>query len=216
MMKQFWTFNNRLLFWLYDRSQAVASFPIKDSFLNESEIDRAANMKSNVRAETFLAARALLRKHLATELNLSPESIIFDQDSLGKPILISPTASLTDSLATSIAVSAASKLTFNVAHSHERILIAIDRSGGPFGVDLEFQDPNHDFDLLARHLYTEDEKNRLAALDSEARKVLALEFWCEKEARFKAGELTIENPSCLETMTGKVDSVYTYAACFSV
>jgi phosphopantetheinyl transferase len=126
MMKQSWTFNNRILLFLYETSQAEER-------------------------------RALLKQHVGE----------------------------TERRADGKLISLRSPLSFSVSHTENLFLIAVDPKGQPIGVDLESDQSSHDFELLARHLYSTQETEHLASLSGNEKRQWALRYWCLKEARFK-------------------------------
>lgn len=141
--------------------------------------------------------QSVLRKHLSEILCIEEAEIVFERRADGKRMLKHPV----------------SPVSFSLSHSKDLFLLAIDPLGDPLGIDLQFQDGDIDFELLARHLYTPDENRNLAHLTGKEKRDRALHYWCLKEAKFKmAGNSLFTDPreiSIIQDLGGG----YHYAAC---
>ena len=143
------------------------------------------------------ARQNILKKHLS-DASLTPvDEIELERQSNGKLIL----------------KSAQSSITFSLSHSKDLFLIAIDSKGRPIGIDIEFQNENHDFDLLARHLYTPQERDHLATLSGREKIEWGHRYWCLKEARFKMTGNSLKSSSNEVSICDGVGENYIYAAC---
>jgi phosphopantetheinyl transferase len=159
------------------------------TFNNRIELFLYENVAADDRAD-------LLKKHLGTALAKSPDEIELERRHDGKWLLRS-----------------SDKISFSTSHSRDRLLIAIDTSGRPLGIDLQFQEADIDFSLLVRHLYSAVEQQELQNASEEKRKDLATQLWCLKEARFKAySDSTFTHPD-ESSITEDLGDGYHFAAC---
>jgi 4'-phosphopantetheinyl transferase len=128
--------------------------------LSAEERVRAARFVHAPARLRFVAGRALARSVLAEHLGLGdPRAVELMIATGGRPRLRDD------------------RLQFNLAHSAERVLLAV--GSEPLGVDVERGDPGRVTDALARSCLTADE---CAEADAEA----FFELWAAKEACMKA------------------------------
>jgi 4'-phosphopantetheinyl transferase len=140
--------------------------------LSVSEKARADKLIDPIIRNYFSAARASLRWLLAQYLDLSPEEVVIQYASGGKPFVPG--------------------VYFNVSHSRDRALIAITKSCS-VGVDLEFIDPDVSYWQVAELAFTPQERQALAAISGEEQRQVFYQMWTSKEAFLKAhgGKLDI-------------------------
>jgi 4'-phosphopantetheinyl transferase len=119
----------------------------------------------------FLAARTGLRCILSTYLQQSPEAIQFGYGPAGKPFLPGGPAG--------------SRPHFNVAHSGDWVVIAID-PGAPIGVDIERVRTLPAIAGLMRTVLADDEQAELASCSAGDLPRAFLRWWTAKEALLKA------------------------------
>lgn len=96
------------------------------------------------RGRQYLLERGLLRKVLASKLNTSARSLEFSRTSAGKPYL-----ALSDSKDPQVL--------FNLSHCDELFVCAISTCGD-IGVDIESSRRSNQFEKIAAHYFSEQEK----------------------------------------------------------
>lgn len=137
--------------------------------LDQTERLRAARFRAESDRLRFIVARSSLRQLLGRRLGLPAHEIAFASNAFGKPILRNARA----------------PLHFNVSHSGDWVLIALD-AAAPIGIDVEAIRPElaclDDFDsvLSARELHF------LRALPPARRAAAFARIWVRKEAYVKA------------------------------
>ncbi|HEU5228391.1 MAG TPA: 4'-phosphopantetheinyl transferase superfamily protein [Ktedonobacteraceae bacterium] len=119
----------------------------------------------------YIVARGLLRTLLGRYLAVEPETIIFGYNEYGKPEMQFP---LIDP-----------RLQFNVSHSHELALFAFSYVR-ELGVDVEYMRTNIEYDDLARHSFSPNERAVLVGLPPEVKQQAFFNCWTRKEAYIKA------------------------------
>jgi 4'-phosphopantetheinyl transferase len=141
------------------------------TLLSPSEQSHASRFRHGQAREHFTVGRACLKILLGNALAVNSRSIKIETGPNGKP----ETRLLNGS-----------NIFFNVAHSKNTILIALDRQG-LVGVDVEYFDRLTDIMEVARSNFTEDEIASLAAIvEPEARNRAFYRYWTRKEAVAKA------------------------------
>jgi 4'-phosphopantetheinyl transferase len=121
----------------------------------------------------YVAAHGLLRHLLSGYLGVAPGSIQFGQARYGKPYLLGDDEA------------AASALRFNLAHSSDRMLVAVGVRR-ELGVDLEYISRRRDLVGIARHFFSPNEVSALTALPAHERSAGFYRGWTRKEAYIKA------------------------------
>jgi 4'-phosphopantetheinyl transferase len=138
--------------------------------LSPDEQERAAKFKFERDRRRYLIAHTALRDILARYTLADPTRLQFITGPNGKPKL---------------APSLAGSIEFNLSHSHERALVAVnDRR--EIGVDLEFVKTDFEFLDVAKHFFTEREIASLAALRKSLQRQTFYKCWTGKEALLKA------------------------------
>lgn len=138
--------------------------------LSEDEVSRARRFHFAKDRNHFIVARAILRKLLAAYLNIDASELRFVYEEKGKPALEESQRSL---------------LSFNLAHSHGRVIYAFSRDR-ELGVDLEFMREDLGSDQIAERFFSASEIVALESLTPELRQQAFFECWTRKEAYIKA------------------------------
>jgi 4'-phosphopantetheinyl transferase len=138
--------------------------------LSTDEQERADKFKFARDRRRYLIAHTALRDILARYTLADPASLQFITGANGKPKLAPPLAGSID---------------FNLSHSHERALVAVnDRR--EIGVDIEFIKTEFAFFEVAKHFFTEREVASLDALPEALQRQAFYKCWTGKEAFLKA------------------------------
>lgn len=117
----------------------------------------------------------MLRHLLGDYLNVPPSQVRFTYGVHGKPTIAAELGG----------ADSAPQLEFNVAHSGERLLIAVTRDR-QVGIDVEKIRPDLDYMRLAQRFFALQEVNALRALSHETQRVAFFRLWTRKEAFVKA------------------------------
>jgi len=146
-------------------------------FLSEDERSRANRFKREFLRRNFVAARGNLRILLAHRLNCLPQEIRFSYGDRGKPYIQDY------------------NIYFNLAHSQDLAIYAIcgDRD---VGIDLEYINPECDFENVARRYFLRSEQQIILGLGDRNKDLARLAFyqaWTLKEAYGKATGQGIAN-----------------------
>ena len=146
-------------------------------FLSEDERSRADRFKREYLRRNFVAARGNLRIQLAHRLGCLAQEIQFSYGDRGKPYIQDY------------------NIYFNLAHSQDVAIYAIcgDRD---VGIDLEFIDPNCDFENVAQRYFSPSEQRIIQGLGDRNKDLARLAFyqaWTLKEAYGKATGQGIAN-----------------------
>ena len=147
-------------------------------FLSEDERSRANQFKRERLKTNFVAARGNLRIILAQWLNCEPREIYFQYGDRGKPYL-------QDSQG----------IHFNLAHSQDLAIYAVSRDR-EVGIDLEFMNPNCDFEGIAQRYFSPSEQQVIKDLGDRDKDLAIQAFyraWTLKEAYGKATGQGIAN-----------------------
>jgi Phosphopantetheinyl transferase len=139
--------------------------------LSAEEQARVSRFKFERDQKRYIVAHAALRAILARYTSEEPANIKFVHGQSGKPQLALP--------------SAASGIEFNLSHSHERALVAVNR-GAEVGIDIEFVRADFEFHEIASHFFTKREAAALRALPEELQRHAFYKCWTSKEAFLKA------------------------------
>jgi 4'-phosphopantetheinyl transferase len=138
--------------------------------LSPEERARVARFGKPILAHRYVLGRAGLRHVLGARLGIAAVDVKIARDARGRPHL--------DRDAT---------IDFNVTHTGDAAMFGLtERPGVRIGVDLERASRNVDALGLARRVCTPREREALAALDDEPRRLAFLRLWTCKEAASKA------------------------------
>ena len=139
--------------------------------LSPDERDRAARFHFERDRRRYLIAHIALHKILGRYLQIDPGTLYFELGSNGKPKLP--------------AALAASGVDFNLSHSHEMALLAVNRIG-ELGVDIEYVKPDFKFQEIAERFFTAKEVADLRGLPTDLQRQAFFKCWTSKEAFLKA------------------------------
>lgn len=156
--------------WLYSLTVSTERIEDLHGHLSGEERSRADRMRIAACRERFVAARGQMREILAAYLTSSPGSLEFTYGPHGKP---------------SLAGEAAAILHFNLSHSGDLALIAINREC-PIGVDIERAKPGRPFQRLSERFFSGIESSILCSLPQEEQESAFYACWTRKEAYLKA------------------------------
>jgi len=157
--------------WALQLDEIVFDAALWHSRLSPEEQARAARFKFARDQRRYVIAHAALRDILAGYANAAPASLRFNEGPNGKPKLAPPFD--------------ASGIEFNLSHSHERALVAVNQ-GHEVGVDIEFAKADFEFLDVASHFFTESEVTALRALPAARQRQAFYKCWTSKEAFLKA------------------------------
>ncbi|MBI3405300.1 MAG: 4'-phosphopantetheinyl transferase superfamily protein [Acidobacteria bacterium] len=139
--------------------------------LDQLERERAATFRFPRDRQLFIVSHGALRAILGRYIESPPASLQFSQNSFGKPALGNSMAGM--------------DLKFNLAHSGDRALLALN-IGREIGVDLEFIQEESDCGQLAKRFFSPWEISELMSLPIEERRAAFFRCWTRKEAFVKA------------------------------
>ena len=163
-----------------ERTVHVWAVPLDDArvdldggleLLSPDERERAARFHFEQHRRRYLIAHIALHRILSRYLQIAPARLYFDLGSNGKPKL--PPAL------------GASGIEFNLSHSNEMALLAVNRIG-EVGVDIEYVKPGFKFEEIAERFFTAREAAVLRGLPSELQRQAFFKCWTCKEAFLKA------------------------------
>ncbi len=143
--------------------------PAALAVLSDAEQARAARFHFEADRRRFQWGRVALRQLLGEALGRAPGEVPLEIPATGKPRLTAPDAALH----------------FNLAHSHERVLIALARDRR-VGVDVEAITPDRDVEAIAGYVFSTRELERYHAAHPGTRAAVFFNAWVRKEAVAKA------------------------------
>ncbi len=142
-----------------------------DAVLPPDEKKRAYRFIFEKHRRRFILAHFALRKILSQYLDVSPEMIMFQELSHGKPVLIAEQNPF--------------HLEFNLSHSGETALLGL-RLNTIIGVDIEYH-RTRDYMELAEHVFSDTECMALKSItDTKEQMNAFFHIWAQKEAFIKA------------------------------
>ncbi len=166
--------------WLFSLNQPSAKLDEMRKLLSSDELARSERFFQQSSGEQYVAAHGILRILLGRYLNKSPEKIVFNKNTHGKPMLVTFPDNSPD-IADSNNISAH----FNLSHAHDYGLIAIspDRA---VGVDIEYLKREFEYLKIARRFFSPAEYESLQNTPGPLQKDAFFSGWCRKEAILKA------------------------------
>jgi 4'-phosphopantetheinyl transferase len=138
--------------------------------LSNDELERVARFQFQKHRCRFIAARGILRMLLGRYLGIAARQVRFRYNLYGKPAL---TPGINQR-----------GLTFNLAHSHEMLLLAVSRCRS-LGIDVEYLRYDLPFVQLAEQFFSPQEIADLNATPAQQRKQAFYTVWTLKEAYIK-------------------------------
>lgn len=139
--------------------------------LSPDERERAARFHFEQHRRRYLIAHIAMHEILGRYLQIDPATLFFDLGSNGKPRLPAALAS--------------SGVDFNLSHSNEMALLAVNRIG-EIGVDIEYAKPDFKFQEIAERFFTAKEVAAMRSLPTELQRQAFFKCWTSKEAFLKA------------------------------
>lgn len=170
-------------------ARADASVEALVSDLSDDERRRADGYRVSEARETFVLARVLLRRELATRLGCLPREIAFDVRPSGKPDVRRANGARPD-------------WRFSLSHTGPHIALAF-ALGADLGIDIERRDRAIDPLQIARRYFTPQEAATLEAAPDAERLRWFYAAWTRKEAIVKARGLTMAES--LTTLSVELD-----------
>lgn len=138
--------------------------------LSTDELARTARLQFQKHRYHFIVARGILRMLLGRYLGIAAKRVRFQYNPYGKPALT--------------AGSNQTGLTFNLAHSHEMLLLAVSRCRS-LGIDVEYLRDDLPFVQLAKQFFSPQEIAELNAIPAQQQKQAFYTVWTLKEAYIK-------------------------------
>lgn len=163
--------------WCSDLDQPSSIVESCRNVLSHEEIAVANRLRSSSDVSRYVVAHGLLRKIIATYLEIAPEVIAFQQGRSGKPLLEFPTE--------------APKLRFNMSHSGDAAVYALSASN-EVGIDLEQLRIVAGAEAIVHRNFSTIEQATWSALNAEDRHTAFLRCWTRKEAYLKATGVGLE------------------------
>lgn len=133
------------------------------------EVTRANKFVFKSDKISFIISRCLLRVLIARLAKLTPYQVKLKYNSYGKPYLDDP----------------GSKLKFNLSHSNEFCIVAINNLSD-VGIDIEWMNKNIDINEIAADHFSNNEVEKLNGFIEEDRILAFYKIWTRKEAFIKA------------------------------
>jgi len=162
---------NEVHIWRVDLEAWPALVQRCEAVLSPSERTRAQRYVFEDHRRRWMVSRATLRLLLSRYLDTGPTTFEFDLNEFGKPSLAIPYKE--------------TKIEFNLSHSAEIALYAFTRDR-LVGVDVEYMRADLDFDGMARHSFSLQERHILLNLAGEEKRRTFFRGWTCKEAYAKA------------------------------
>jgi len=138
-------------------------------YLSESELTRADRCRVPHPQYQFVVTRGVLRTLLSRYAGVSPTEIHFENQSHGKPMLVTPSAD---------------PIQFNVSHARGMALIAISLQHA-VGIDVEWIDRTVQDRDIAERYFSKRESAHLMSLPPRERTQQFFSYWTCKEAYLK-------------------------------
>ena len=158
--------------WAFELGEPEPIVEAWKTLLSEDEKRRAERFVFDRDRNRWIVARGVLRHLLARYCGIEPAAIEFDYASAGKPSMAK-------------AGTRTARVTFNLAHSHDRALlgVALNRE---IGVDLEHARDDFDPLPIARQFFFGAELAAIEAAAPGSRREAFFRHWVAKEAVLKA------------------------------
>lgn len=153
--------------WRINKASFIGSETDFTMLLLPDEKEKASRYKQESDRQRFILGRAVLRILTGSYLNISADEVRFGFDQNKKPYLINPTSA---------------HLYFNVSHSGDWILIAIDSS--EVGIDVEQINASFDYQNILDFSFDEAEKQFVQEAENPDKNFYQL--WTRKECLLKA------------------------------
>ena len=169
---------SRLQLWLCDLDDPRVLPDCDESVLAADEWQRADRFRLDRQRQLFLRRRALRRFLLGQFLGIPPQSLCFEETSLGKPQL---------------APSSPAHCEFSASHSENVFAMAI-AAEDEIGVDVEMLRPDWNLEPVAAMYLDRRQIAQLETIPALDRQKQILRFWSLREAFAKASGRGIAQP----------------------
>lgn len=156
--------------WWFSVREHVSCLHYLQSLLSQDEAEKASRYRFEADRVRSIVSRGLLRRYLASYLNVSPETPILATTAHEKPYLRNP--------------GLYNRLHFNVSHSGDHVLIAFSTTYR-VGIDVEKVEPQRISDDLTRTCFTDRELATWHRLAPDSRAQRFFQSWAQKEAYMK-------------------------------
>lgn len=164
--------------WLIDESADISN--AWRGILSRDEKGRADRFVHDADRRRWTVARGVLRCLLAQYCGVLPREVVFDRGAAGKPSI-------------ALAGNSSRIVTFNLAHSHGRALLAV-AENRPIGIDLEWERRDFDPMPLARQYFSKRELEAIASVPAELQRGAFFRHWVAKESVLKAQGVGLSFP----------------------
>ena len=172
--------------WGFTLEGSVSCVEAFRQWLDEEEQVRASRFVRHDDRRRYILAHGSLRAVLSRYARCAPTALTFKRRANGKPYLAASGAWQQPP-------------TFNMAHSHERALIAV-ANYQEIGVDLERSRNKIDVLKLAERFYTASDYARLAGLPQAQQASEFFRYWVSKEAVLKGQGIGLQSLSECEVL----------------
>lgn len=137
------------------------------SVLSQDEKQRANAYVLDSKKNEFIVTRSFLRLLLGACLKITPDAVVFNHNSYGKPFLSD------------------SSIFFNVSHSGDYAVIALGKDHD-IGIDIERENMSVKSKKIAQRFFTTQEQSFLFTQESSNQVAFFYRIWTAKEAVCKA------------------------------
>ena len=162
---------NEVHVWLESLAPNAAQLRRAAEVLSEEELDRARRFVRNVDQDRYLLGHLKMREILADYVGVGARELRFATGEFGKPELVKEQNP--------------KKISFNISHSGERLLLGIVREAR-IGVDIEEIRPESATLDVAERFFTANENRDLRTLRGSEQVEGFFRCWTRKEAYLKA------------------------------
>lgn len=157
--------------WLEDLSVSDADYAHYWQLLDANEQAKALRFFQKKHRDYYVSSHGKLRTILASYTNTPPEQLCFSVERFGKPYLVID--------------GKASKVTFNLSHSDNKMLLAVGYEQ-EIGIDIEAWNDRVDCTLIANTCFAESERLFWQSLPNSKKDAAFYQFWTRKESFVKA------------------------------
>jgi len=155
--------------WRWDLDARDSDFEQYWKTLSTQERERANQFRFEKHRRRFVAGRGELRRLLGRYLSLSPQAVVLEYGSEGKPFCASQPP--------------AWRICFNLSHSENTAALAIS-NGFEVGIDIERVRPIEE--CVPLEVFSNAERTQFTALPDWEKNDVFFENWARKEAGLKA------------------------------
>jgi 4'-phosphopantetheinyl transferase len=160
--------DSAIVVWMTQVSKANDSLPFVESCLDPHDRQRAMRFRYPEDRARFVLGRALLRKCLGHQLQLSPDAIELTYTERGRPVFTQDDS-----------------VQFSISHTHDWVAVAVTLHA-KVGIDLEYVQSKLDLLDLAPRIFSESDLRAFQAFPDEEMTAAFFCAWTRKEAYLKA------------------------------